>query len=31
MPSSFHANLFALVPARWHCQNIGVSVAGAGS
>ena len=23
MPSSFHANLFALVPARWHCQNIG--------
>ena len=27
MPSSFHANLFALVPARWHCQNIGVPAA----
>ena len=26
MPSSFHANLFALAPARWHCQNIDVAV-----
>ena len=26
MPCLFHANLFALDVARWHCQNIGVSL-----
>ena len=26
MPCLFHANLFALGGARWHCQNIGVAV-----
>ena len=26
MPCLFHANLFALGGARWHCQNIGDNV-----